>query len=162
MSKRDKVRFIIVPIIVAIIGATGVIIAHYVGGPREEKISPTPLAEEIISPSAVVRITSHRERDSVEREIVVSGEYANVPKDEDIWLYVFAPGIQRYYFHRVDVFSDDTWESSRARSNRVIVGSTHPDDVGVGFRIGVLLASDLAMTYGGGQLTESPYQVGQR
>ena len=131
MSKKER-STPIVQIIVAIIGTLGVIIAAYIGY-LEVRTPPPP------SPPTEVKITSHSDRDKVPREVDVRGKYANVPEGMDIWLYVYAPGIRRYFLDPVITFSDGTWEA-----RGVIVGSTDSSDVGAAFKIGVLLASHKA------------------
>lgn len=114
-------------------------------------VVPVSPSVEISTSEAMVKITSHSNRSTVPRVVDIKGQHADVPEGVDIWLYVYAPGIQRYFLDPVTTFTDGTWEAKG-----VTVGSTDPSDVGAAFRIGVLLANQKTSE----QIWEKPDDLG--
>ena len=81
-----------------------------------------------------VEIITPQENERVHRESNVRGVYEDLPRDRRLWLYVFAPGIQRYFFDPIIMSNNGSWVVTR-----VIIGSI--DDVGHAFKIGVVIAN---------------------
>lgn len=70
---------LVVPIIVALIGAAGIILAQWVN----KKTLPTPTPSEISG-----RILSPRTDETVGRSFQITGELINIPDGEHVWLAI--------------------------------------------------------------------------
>lgn len=78
-----------------------------------------------------VSITSHSDGAEVSHTIDISGPYQNIPEDRQIWLYVYATFIRKYYLQPIDRLNNGTWQV-----RGLIIGE--PDETGTRFKIGLI------------------------
>ena len=83
-----------------------------------------------------VSITSLFDGAEIPYTIDISGEYQNVPQDQEIWLYVYATYIKKYFLLPIDRLNNGTWQV-----RNIIIGE--PNEIDTKYKIGVI-AVDLA------------------
>lgn len=103
--------------------------------------TPTPTPTLIPTPTGPeITMAFPQERMNVPRQLTACGTYKNVPKDKEMWFYVYAPVKEMYYLDKISDKSatDGTW-IIRAHEG-VNVGDVN--SAGKAFYVGVVLASD--------------------
>jgi hypothetical protein len=87
-----------------------------------------------------VQLQEPKEESTVPMKSTFKGTYKNLPKDSNMWLYVFPLEDDKYYLTRIDDHKDGVWK----REN-VVIGREGEVDRGKKFRVGVLIADKEAL-----------------
>lgn len=96
-----------------------------------EQVTPSSLPSIVPSGKPEFTITSPKNGDDVDNVIDIQGTFTNAPPNVEIWLYVYATDIKKYYFSQVDLLDNSQW-----KAKAVTIGD--PNEHGTRFKVGII------------------------
>lgn len=106
-----------------------------------KKYIPLPVAVQKTQEPIYIKITEPKEGQRIDRIIEIKGTSQNIPTSHNIWVYVFAAGINKYYPTKViDIKENGDW-----RVSNIYVGAK--EDYNIQFELGALVTDKEGSLY---------------